>query len=346
MTRSTAQSQRNQHLNSDVLDGTHNQTHGEGILSTLSGGFAFDAIITDPPYNMAEAVQHSRSKQAPSRGERSSWTPHIATDVECAEMDVSRTSAAMSTSSSSTTSSSSPPSSSSTYSSSLSAEVDTNIMTLLRLASETLRVGGKLVFFAPHRESDGAKGRGRDDKLNRGDSIRKCLPAAAHAEQQEDRVRGSIPDFIAVESTSDQQKLVDERVQTEVEALTFDTGGVIDDSYLPGASHGPSLSDQEGVKEQKEESALPGMGLKMSKRKAFRKRARIAKDEEDEEEESPLLPGATHVYRGTSRSISRTAPTSPLDFLPSLPDSLTLVGYHEQVMSPSFSRWLCVIQKV
>jgi hypothetical protein len=283
---------------------------------------------------MAEAVQHSKSKQAPSRGERSSWTPHIATDVECAEMNVSSTSATMSTYSSSTTSSSSH-SSSSTSSSSLSAAVDTNIMTLLRLASETLRVGGKLVFFAPHRESDGAKGRG--------DSIRKCVPAAAHAEQQGDGLRGSLSDFIDVELTSDQQKLIDERVQREVEAPTYDTGGVIDDSYLPGASYGPSLSDHEGVKEQKEESALPGMGLKMSKRKAFRKRARIAKDEE---EESPLLPGATHVDKGTSSSMSRTAPTSPLDFLPSLPDSLTLVGYHEQVMSPSFSRWLCVIQKV
>ena len=91
------QSQRNQHFNSDVLDGTHNQTHGEGILSTLPEGFAFDAIITDPPYNMAEAVQHSKSEQAPSRGERSSWTPHIATDGECAEMDVSSASATMST---------------------------------------------------------------------------------------------------------------------------------------------------------------------------------------------------------------------------------------------------------
>jgi hypothetical protein len=331
-----------------VLDGTHNQTHGEGILSTLPEGFAFDAIITDPPYNMAEVVQHSKSKQAPSRGERSSWTPHIATDEECVEMDVSSGSATMSTYSSSATSSSSPSSSStssssSPSSSSLSAAVDTNIMTLLRLASETLRVGGKLVFFAPHRESDGAKGRGRDDQLNRGDSIRKCVPSAAHAEQQGDGVRGSISDFIAVESTSDQQKLIDERVQTEVEALTYDTGGVIDDSCLPGAPHGPSLTDHEGVKEQKEESALPGMGLKMSKRKAFRKRARIAKDEE---EESPLLPGATHINKSTSRSMSRTAPTSPLGFLPSLPDSLTLVGYHEQVMSPSFSRWLCVIQKL
>jgi hypothetical protein len=331
-----------------VLDGTHNQTHGEGILSTLPEGFAFDAIITDPPYNMAEVVQHSKSKQAPSRGERSSWTPHIATDEECVEMDVSSGSATMSTYSSSATSSSSPSSSStssssSPSSSSLSAAVDTNIMTLLRLASETLRVGGKLVFFAPHRESDGAKGRGREDQLNRGDSIRKCVPAAAHAEQQGDGLRGSISDFIAVESTPDQQKLIDERVQTKVEALTYDTQGVIDDSYLPGASQGLSLSDQEGVKEQKEESVLPGMGLKMSKRKAFRKRARIAKDEE---EESPLLPGATHINKSTSRSMSRTAPTSPLGFLPSLPDSLTLVGYHEQVMSPSFSRWLCVIQKL
>lgn len=297
---------------------------------------------------MAEAVQHSKSKQAPSRGERSSWTPYIATDVECAEMDVSSASATMSTYSS-TTSSSSPSSSStsssssSPSSSSLSAAVDTNIMTLLRLASETLRVGGKLVFFAPHRERDGAKGRGRDDQLNRGDSIRKCVPAAAHAEQQGDGVRGSISDFIAVESTSDQQKLIDERVQTKLEALTYDTGGVIDDSYLPGASHGLSLSYHQSVEDQKGENVLPGMGSKMSKRKAFKKRARIAKDEE---EESPFLPGATHVDSGTSRSMSRTAPTSPLDFLPSLPDSLTLVGYHEQVMSPSFSRWLCVIQKV
>jgi hypothetical protein len=309
---------------------------------------------------MAEAVQDSKSEQALSRGERSNWAPHIATDVECTEMDVSSASGTMSTYSSSTTSSSSPTSTSfasfsstsstasSSYSpssSSLSAAVDTNIMTLLRLASETLRVGGKLVFFAPHRESDGARGRGRgrDDQLNRGDSIRKFVHVAPHAEQQGDGVRGSTSDFLAVESTSDQQKVIDERVQTKVEALRYDTGGVTDDTSQPSASHGPSLSDHEGLEEQKEESVLPGMGLKMSKRKAFKKRARIAKDEE---EESSLLPVATHINKSTKRSMSRTSPTSPLDFLPLLPDSLTLVGYHEQVMSPSFSRWLCVIQKV
>lgn len=305
---------------------------------------------------MAEAVQYSKSKQAPPREERSNWTPHIATDVECAEMlDVSSASATMSTYSPSTTSSSSPFSSSTSSSSSssspsspsLSAPVDTNIMTLLRLASETLRVGGKLVFFAPHRESDGAKGRGRGDQLNRGDRARKCVPAGPHAERQADEIGESILDFIAVESASDQGKLIGERLQTKVVALTEDSvayeteGGI--DSYLPGASHGPSLSDREGVEEQKGESVLPGMGLKMSKRKAFKKRARIAKDEDGE---SSLLPRATHIDRGNSRSMSRTAPTSPLDFLPLLPESLTLIGYHEQVMSPSFSRWLCVIQKV
>jgi hypothetical protein len=35
----------------------------------------------------------------------------------------------------------------------------------------------------------------------------------------------------------------------------------------------------------------------------------------------------------------------PLDFLPPLPVGLILIDYYRQVMSPTFSRWLCVIEK-
>ena len=68
-----ASQQRSDIFNGNAVDDTHTHTHTHdgGILSTLPEGFAFDAIITDPPYNMAEAVQHSKSEKAPLRGERS-----------------------------------------------------------------------------------------------------------------------------------------------------------------------------------------------------------------------------------------------------------------------------------
>lgn len=240
---------------------------------------------------MVEAVQHSRSEKAPSRDERSNYhngqsripctdtlsAAHIITDEEDAEtLEDSRVSPGISTNSPTT-------------SSSLSAAVDSNILTLLRLASETLRVGGKLVFFAPHRAVDVSKS--SDDQSSIGHSRGKREHAGS----------GEVPA-----------------------------------SYFIDASHGSSPSNKE---DGDNTSSSSGMGVKMSRRKAFKRRARITKDKNEDDTQ---LPSAAHIGRGTSRS----GPTSPLDFLPPIPDSLTLVGYHEQVMSPSFSRWLCVMQKV
>ena len=242
---------------------------------------------------MAEAVQHSRSEKAPSRDERSKYldgqfqipctdplsAAHIITDEENAEtLEDSTVSPSISTYFPAT-------------SSSLSAAVDSNILTLLRLASETLRVGGKLVFFAPHRAIDVSKS--SDDQSSKGHGRGK----------RENAESGEVPA-----------------------------------SYFTNASHGLSPSIKEDG-----ESTSSGMGVKMSKRKAFKRRARIAKDkDEDKDEDDSPLARAAYIDKGTSRS----GPTSPLDFLPPIPDSLTLVGYHEQVMSPSFSRWLCVMQRV
>ena len=150
-------------------------------------------------------------------------------------------------------------------------------------------MGGKLVFFAPHRAIDVLKS--SDDQSSGGHGRGK----------RENAESGEVPA-----------------------------------SYLIDASHGlsPSIKD-----DGDSTSSSSGMGVKMSRRKAFKRRARITKEKDEDDSQ---LPRAAHIGRGTSRS----GPTSPLDFLPPIPDCLTLVGYHEQVMSPSFSRWLCVIQKI
>ena len=228
---------------------------------------------------MAEAVRYSKSEKAPSKDDRNNYQ-YGKSEATCnnllsaTQIDIDAEARKVSSASTSMSSHSSYP---------LSAAVDSNILTLLLLASETLRVGGKLVFFAPHREIDGA--RIRDDQYNRGDSIEQSDPA-----------------------------------ESELHSL--------------------KPSDQVDGKENVAEITSSGLGAKMSKRKAFKRRARITMDKVDN---SSKQPRATRIERSTS--ISRSSPTSPLDFLPPLPDSLTLVGYHEQVMSPSFSRWLCVIQK-
>ena len=59
---------------------------------------------------------------------------------------------------------------------------------------------------------------------------------------------------------------------------------------------------------------------------------------------SPSKPsGSPFNYMGGDEP--RTADMTPLSFLPLLPEGLHLVESYQQVMSPSFSRWLCVVEK-
>ena len=217
------------------------------------GDFKFDCIITDPPYGMAEAVQ-SRTSSTSTPGDD----------------DADESGAASSSSSSSS-------------SSSVDA-VRGAVSTLLQLANDRLSEGGRLVFFAPHRQIGASRDRGKSNIL-----------------------------------------------VTEVGSGSASYGG-------PGVSVEGDLN------------SVGGMESKMAKRKSFKKRTNVSLQLEVEAEEKRTVEGVEAIgdYEADSldkESAPRRDVTGPLDFLPPLPKGLILIGYHQQIMSPTFSRWLCVLQK-
>jgi hypothetical protein len=167
--------------------------------------------------------------------------------------------------------------------------VDNIIATLLRIASQRLRVGGRLVFFAPHR--DHVK------------SVRSSLRSAGGPEGGEVQGQGLV---VVEEGSGPALERAVVIAATAVSAVP---------ATLAAVDAGPIGS---------------GIEQKMSKRKAFKKKAKTQAPHPDAPQDQ-----------------LRTAPClSPLSFLPPLPADLVLVEYHQQVMSPTFSRWLCVMQKV
>ena len=176
------------------------------------------------------------------------------------------------------------------------------ISTLLAIASKRLKVGGRLVFFLPHRDLDRAA-----DILHQ-ERIPECL---------EESVRMN---HIPV-------------------ALSKDTTAIA----------GMNFSD---------------INLKMAKRKAFRKRMNKGSEgvknqgnlpiESDIVMASPVSASVDasecHLSGAIENPPILLPTTVPLklgkqSFLPPLPSNLVLLASYQQMMSPSFSRWLCVVEK-
>lgn len=180
------------------------------------------------------------------------------------------------------------------------------ISTLLAIASKRLKVGGRLVFFVPHRDLDRAA------------------------------------DTLQQESLTDSQNFSEESVRM---------------NNIPVA-----LSEDTTV--------IAGMDFrdinsKMAKRKAFKKK--MNKGDKGAKSGSDLPPIETAIVMASTVSTSVDAAechingilekplillptTAPLksgtqNFLPPLPSNLVLLESYQQVMSPSFSRWLCVVEK-
>lgn len=219
---------------------------------------------------MTEAVRSARGSQGvPITASEGSQTPPSLRAVGCSPDSDSTANSVRSSASS-------------------SLSVDGVISTLLRIASEKLRVGGRLVFFAPHRDQDRSarsslSGRG----VSEGGGAQGLVPAEGAA-------------VIAVSAVSTVPASLD-----------------VADGSPKGPGNGSGFES--------------GIELKMTKRKAFKKRAK-----------AQALP-----HPDTPQCQVWTSPClSPLSFLPPLPPDLVLVECHQQVMSPTFSRWLCVMQKV
>jgi hypothetical protein len=238
--------------------------------------YLFDAIITDPPYDMAEAARSARGSLIMASEE--SDTPSLRRGVG------------------GNTDSNTPISPRTSASSSRS--VDGVIATLLRIASERLQIGGKLVFFAPHRDQD--------------KSVRISLSISGTGSSEGGRVQVQGQGLVVAEEGSGPA--------LERAAVTAASAVSAVSASLAAVDVGPIGSGYGS-----------GIEQKMSKRKAFKKRAKTQALTHPDGLQGHLL----------------TAPClSPLSFLPPLPADLVLVEYHQQVMSPTFSRWLCVMQKV
>jgi hypothetical protein len=238
--------------------------------------YLFDAIITDPPYDMAETARSARGSLIMASEE--SDTPSLRRGVG------------------GSTDSNTPISPRTSASSSRS--VDGVIATLLRIASERLRIGGKLVFFAPHRDQD--------------KSVRSSLSISGTGSSEGGRVQVQGQGLVVAEEGSGPA--------LERAAVTAASAVSAVSTSLAAVDVGPTGSGYGS-----------GIEQKMSKRKAFKKRAKTQALTHPDGLQGHLL----------------TAPClSPLSFLPPLPADLVLVEYHQQVMSPTFSRWLCVMQKV
>ena len=243
----------------------------------------FDCIVTDPPYDMAESARSVSS----SEGGRTADTQAEGTVTSATTRGVGAGQ------NSNTAGSAKTPASS-------SLRVDGVLSTLLLVASQRLRLGGRLVFFAPHRD------RGQDrDKKGRKDVVGTAVSQAAE-----------------VHSETEGRGLISEEEEEEGPAALAQIV----------ASAVPAVSVSLSAPPLGAGGAGGGIEQKMSKRKAFKKRAKALL----------LHPDALQHQRSSSPSPL----LSPLSFLPPLPPNLVLVEYHQQVMSPTFSRWLCVIEKV
>ena len=161
------------------------------------------------------------------------------------------------------------------------------VSTLLQLASDRLSKGGRLVFFAPHREKASTRDRGESNRLE---------------------------------------------AEVRSESLSYGREG----------AEGNSKS-------------VDGMESKMAKRKSFKKKKQVTQElkveaegklvvvSESEKSVNVMSNQETGSLEGEIYPIPHV--TGPLDFLPPIPIGLVLVEFHQQVMSPTFSRWLCVLQK-
>lgn len=262
-------------------------------------GLLFDSIVTDPPYDMAEAVRSARGSQGgPITAIQESEIPSSTSGVEGSRDSNTANSARTKASS--------------------SLSVDGVISTLLQIASKRLRVGGRLVFFAPHRDQvkivrsslsgagvyEGGGIQGQEQEPGQGNEQR----------QEQGLEQGQGQDLIVAEEGPGP---AGERAACAVSAAPASVAAVDMDPVGPGTGTG----SESGT----------GIEQKMAKRKAFKKKAKA---------QALSNPNTPQGQLWTPPCLS------PLSFLPPLPRDLVLVEYHQQVMSPTFSRWLCVMQKV
>ena len=262
---------------------------GDSSGDDFEKGLLFDSIVTDPPYDMAEAVRSARGSQGgPITAIQESEIPSSTSGVEGSRDSNTANSARTRASS--------------------SLSVDGVISTLLQIASKRLRVGGRLVFFAPHRDQV---------KI-----VRSSLSGAGVYEgggiqgQRQGNEQGRRQDLIVAEEGPGLGP-AGKRAACAVSAAPASVAAVDMDPVGPRTGTG----SESGT----------GIEQKMAKRKAFKKKAKA---------QALSNPNTPQGQLWTPPCLS------PLSFLPPLPPDLVLVEYHQQVMSPTFSRWLCVMQKV
>ena len=316
--------------------------------------YLFDAIITDPPYEMAERVRSLLSGTLDDAGETASVVDagvsidtsidnkNSSIDANPSENRISAKGAEALTGRENSYCNEGPGSSVRVRpdAAASSSAVGGVISTLLDIACRKLRVGGRLVFFAPYRDSRKSV---RNDKEDGGLD---CMSIAQDAAGVSGFNQG-----IIVDPTQD------------FAASGTETG--IERGTGTGTGTGTNYSD---------------MDLKMTKRKAFRKKNKKVLKKADSIKgplitadcshtvtpitatvclsggESECLKGRTQgdinilipivaPVRGVSTDRCRVSSADPEAFLPPLPFGLVLIESYQQVMSPSFSRWLCVVEK-
>ena len=226
----------------------------------------FDAIVTDPPYDMAEIVRSSVD------------------DVEDVEEKRVRGTAAA------------------------SSEAVGGVLTLLLLiAKQRLRVGGRLVFFAPYRDLSQRKSPLGDPKEKESDG-----------------------EGLSLSNNYDNMHVKMKKRKAFKKREKKDTELTVEAVYAAGSTQSSTAL----------ESSV--LGLESVLGTALLAPLSLAEEYSEEiAAESSTGPGTDSRLKIDDFNTG----FSPLKFLPCLPTDLVLVEYYRQVMSPSFSRWLCVIEK-
>jgi hypothetical protein len=268
---------------------------GDSSGDDFEKGLLFDSIVTDPPYDMAEAVRSARGSQGgPITAIQESEIPSSTSGVEGSRDSNTANSARTKASS--------------------SLSVNGVISTLLQIASKRLRVGGRLVFFAPHRDQvkivrSSLSGAG----VYEGGGIQEQEQGQGNEQRQEQGLEQGQDLIVAEEGPGPAGERAAVTAASAVPVAPASVAAVDMDLVGPGTGTGT------------------GIEQKMAKRKAFKRKAKA---------QALSNPNTPQGQLWTPPCLS------PLSFLPPLPPDLVLVEYHQQVMSPTFSRWLCVMQKV
>lgn len=271
--------------------------------------FDFDCIVTDPPYDMIEAVEdikavsrnigHSNNSDTNesnnSRTNDSIETRHYDNHSENNSNHDNGTKTGRNETQS-------------------RVAVEGVLTTLFAIASKRLKVGGRLVFFAPHRSDtdfDGNNDNNREDNNN------------------EDQYSHGIESYLNTMDIKMGRRKAFKKKRRELQKRAKENLYKTTSNTLSIPSNSTSTS-------------YPTIPLSLLNTTSFYERNDSKVD--DDNDIRRIRNGNSNCNISENENIS--VPFTPIDFLPSLPSNLNLTLFFRQVMSPTFSRWLCVVEKI